>query len=268
MSTRDAALELAAQGFHVFRCISGDKRPAVADWEGRATTDPAFIGRWPSHSNYGIACGPSRLVVIDCDLPKPGENTPSGVRTGLDALHLAAAQAGGEVEWDTLAVQTPSGGTHLYYRMPEGISIRNSASKLAWRVDVRGAGGYVVGPGSVIGGVPYEAVYTEQVAPLPVWLQETLTPRPPQPSGRPGPHAGNALTHDSYAALRACTLRVLEAQEGARNEVLNRETFRAAKAGVDPDLVRRVMRRAAHHIGLTDRETERTIASALSGVPA
>jgi len=270
MTGRDHALAATAQGFKVFPCKAGEKTPAVFDdWEGRATTTtPATIERWSIHTNYGVACGPSGLVVIDCDLPKNGETPPSGIHTGLDAFCRAAGEAGGQVEWDTLVVRTASGGHHLYYRADPTIDIRNARTAMPWRVDVRGNGGYVVGPGSVIGGVPYATIYDEPIAPLPAWLREALTPRPPQPSRRPGPHAGNAQTRYTYAALRACTLRVLEAQEGTRNEALNRESFGAAKAGVDPDLVRRVMRRAAHHIGLPDREAERTIASALSGVPA
>ena len=35
------ALDAASRGWHVFPVIPGDKRPAVRDWEARATTDRA-----------------------------------------------------------------------------------------------------------------------------------------------------------------------------------------------------------------------------------
>ena len=73
MSGAAAAMEAAQRGWAVFPCRPGDKRPAVADWEGRACSDPDRVGRyWPSdHHNVGIACGPSRLVVIDLDTHSP-----------------------------------------------------------------------------------------------------------------------------------------------------------------------------------------------------
>src|SRR5688572_27901791 len=41
-------------------------------------------------------------------------------------------------------VVTGRGGRHLFYSIPEGAEIRNSAGKIAPGVDVRGVGGYVV----------------------------------------------------------------------------------------------------------------------------
>jgi hypothetical protein len=45
-------------------------------------------------------------------------------------------------------------------RVPNGVSVRNSTSKIAPNCDVRGntSGGYVLGPGSIIHGVPYVAI--------------------------------------------------------------------------------------------------------------
>jgi len=48
----------------------------------------------------------------------------------------------------TTTVETPSGGMHLYFRAPEGMTIKNSVSDLAEGVDVRGHGGYVIVPPS------------------------------------------------------------------------------------------------------------------------
>src|ERR1700733_14287500 len=92
-----AALNAAARGWHVFPLRPGTKRPARPDHdeqhcdgtdprccdghtggEHRATPDPARIRRgWADEPyNIGIACGPSRLVVVDLDTPKPGDTPP------------------------------------------------------------------------------------------------------------------------------------------------------------------------------------------------
>jgi hypothetical protein len=70
---------------------------------------------------------------------------------------------------------TPSGGGHLYFRPPPGVEIRNSAGKLGPGLDVRGVGGYVVAPPSVIDGKAYRWDITEPAKVLPEAWAETMT---------------------------------------------------------------------------------------------
>ena len=68
-----AAIALAERGFAVFPLRPGSKVPAVReDWEGLAVRDPRRLRElgWPPHANFGIACGPSGLFVLDLDVPK------------------------------------------------------------------------------------------------------------------------------------------------------------------------------------------------------
>ena len=79
---------------------------------------------------------------------------------------------------DTLSVLTPSGGVHLYFRLPSDLYVPNSRSELAVGIDVRGQGGYVVAPGS-----PHRngGVYQEVPGPLadaPAWLLELVVKAP------------------------------------------------------------------------------------------
>jgi hypothetical protein len=122
---RRAAVAAAARGWRVFPLRPNDKRPAVRDWETRATTDLDRIhhcwaaGPW----NIGIACGPSGLVVIDLDTPKPGDTAPPawqlpGVTCGEDVLAVLAERAGVPVPYDTHTVRTGRGGRHLYFTPP------------------------------------------------------------------------------------------------------------------------------------------------------
>src|SRR3712207_7301897 len=100
---RAAALLYASRGWHVFPLIPGTKRPACpghpaarcdrsdpwcrhghTGWEQRATTNDARIIRAWSGTPYGIgiACGPSGLLVIDCDQPKPTLETAGELEIG------------------------------------------------------------------------------------------------------------------------------------------------------------------------------------------
>ncbi|MFJ9541924.1 bifunctional DNA primase/polymerase [Streptomyces sp. NPDC101225] len=185
-----AALDAASRDWRVFPLIPGDKRPAVSNWETRATADPDRITRaWSTAVfNVGIATGPSGLVVIDLDRPKhPGDTPPAawaehGVTDGADVLAVLSERHGQPLPADTYTVRTWSGGTHLYYLAPEGEPLRNtagdSARGLGWKVDTRAWGGLVVGAGSTFAGRPYEVIRNVPVAPLPGWLTDLLRPAP------------------------------------------------------------------------------------------
>ncbi|MFD7697524.1 bifunctional DNA primase/polymerase [Streptomyces sp. NPDC059805] len=188
-----SALDAASRDWRVFPLIPGDKRPAISDWETRATTDPDRITRaWSVAAfNVGIATGPSGLVVVDLDKPKhPGDTPPAawaehGVTDGADVLAVLCERHGQPFPADTYTVRTWSGGTHLYFLAPEGEPLRNtagdSARGLGWKVDTRAWGGLVVGAGSTFAGHPYEVTHQGPVAPLPSWLAELLRPAPLPP---------------------------------------------------------------------------------------
>lgn len=169
----------ARHGFAVFPLVPDSKAPAVRAWESAGSTDPAAVESWPrATTGYGIACGPSHLYVVDLDTPKadtppPPEAYPEAA-CGLDVLLLLAAEAGEAMPGDTFTVQTGRGGVHLYYQMPDDV-LSNTAGRLGWLIDTRGRGGYVVGPGSTVGGSTYRTVAATPPAPLPAWIARTLT---------------------------------------------------------------------------------------------
>jgi hypothetical protein len=293
-----AALNAAARGWHVFPLRPGTKRPARPDhdeqhcdrtdprcrnghtgWEPRATTDPGRIRRgWAGEPyNIGIACGPSRLVVIDLDTPKPGDTPPPewnlpGVRDGADVLAALCGRAGEPYPADTWTVTTPSGGTHLYFAAPvDGPELRNTqgaAGGLGWLIDTRAGGGYVVGGGSVIGIRPYTVTRDTAPAPLPAWLAERLRPAPlpPQrpvdvllPAGRAGGYLRAAV--DSELA------RVLDSPSRGRNTALYRAAVAlgqlVAGGALSETDVTAWLTEAAGQVGQRPGETARTIASGL-----
>ncbi|WP_345364319.1 bifunctional DNA primase/polymerase [Actinoallomurus liliacearum] len=244
------ALTAAQRGWPVFPVRPGEKRPAFPDhtaarctgrdprcrnghqgWEPRATTDIGRIRRgWASVPyNIGLACGPAGLVVVDLDVPKPGEEIPpaewraEGVRTGAEVLAVLAARAGEPIGplYDTYSVVTGRGGRHLYFTAPEGARLGNTAGELGWLIDTRAHGGYVLAAGSVVAGRPYAVECDRPPAPLPAWLFQRLS-RPALPPSAPVAIATGTGRRSAYlrAALAREVERVTGAAEGSRNAAL------------------------------------------------
>ncbi|MCK2221916.1 bifunctional DNA primase/polymerase [Actinomadura sp. ATCC 31491] len=175
-----AALEAAVRGWRVFPLTPRGKKPlrGFTNWERHATTDTDRIAAfWPRHPyNIGIACGPSRLVVIDLDQPKPGEHPPAthNPQNGEEVFRQLCADHSQPYPDRTFTVRTRRGGTHLYFTAPEGVRLRNSAGHnggLGRLIDTRAHGGYVVGPGSHVvqpdGTGQYEITRHLPPAPMP-----------------------------------------------------------------------------------------------------
>jgi hypothetical protein len=109
-----------------------------------ATTDLAQIEEWWTQwpdANIAIVTGAKNgIFVVDIDADKDGE----GSIKKLEREHFALPP--------TVEVITGGGGRHLYFRLPdfdEASAIKNSASKLAPGIDIRGEGGYVIAPPSI-----------------------------------------------------------------------------------------------------------------------
>ncbi|MEU6661720.1 bifunctional DNA primase/polymerase [Streptomyces sp. NPDC046821] len=217
-----------------------------------ATTDPARIralfAAAPRATGYGIACGlpPHHLIGIDLDT-KSGTDSSAALRE-LALRHLFTIP-------DTVVVATPSGGRHVWLSGPPDAVVPNSAGRLAPGIDIRGAGGYLVGPGSRTAQGVYSAVPGTAhlpVAPCPPALLRLLTPPPRahHPShAHPGQH-GHGLVQF-----------VLAAHEGQRNTRLFWAACRAHESDLGDTLTEALVD-AATRTGLTEREARSTIASA------
>jgi len=147
------AFRAALMRFPVLPVNPVTKKPLINDWPNKATCNPEEIeAYWNQYPNAmtGIVTGhASGIFILDFDV-EDGEDLWEKVRV--------FEEAHGDLN-QTLTVKTPSGGVHFYYRMPEGVDLRNSASKLFHGVDVRANGGYVVFAGSVrADGKKYEII--------------------------------------------------------------------------------------------------------------
>ncbi|WP_435191613.1 bifunctional DNA primase/polymerase [Streptomyces sp. bgisy126] len=233
-----------------------------------ATTDLDTVRQWwaaQPRFGVGVACGPSRLVVIDVDAhtDRPPERSRllpgipvhdsvdlTGLGSGFDTLALLAAHRRRPdpcADTSTLRVRTPSGGMHVWYRAPRHAPAFKSSSgsghrtALAWQVDVRAANGYIVAPGTRTTAGDYRALPGARTpAPLPLWLTAELTrtghradpPPPPSPSATASPTPTSSPRPESAPRVLAALLRDVEAcgavPEGAAfSEKLNRAAFTA-----------------------------------------
>lgn len=251
--TLDAAIEYARRGWSVFPVCPGTKRPACTHGVHDATDNPALLqdlwSKAGEDAGVAVACGgQSRLVVIDVD-GALGEHFFAELVAKLGQLP------------PTLTVRTPRGGRHLYFAFP-GVSElpKNSVGKIAKKVDVRSAGGYVVMPPTP------GYTWTTEVAPAelpPAWV-EFLTDVPASP---PNGNGNGSRPGGGYvgAALQRAVQAVAAASEGERNATLNREAYSlAGLRELDDDVIASELLSAARQAGLPEREARKTIASGIS----
>ncbi len=176
MDSRTHALDLWRRGLSIFPVPRPDathdgKRPVIAwkDYQTRRATEAEIRAWFAAPQNLGIVTGAiSGVVVIDGD-------SPEALRWLTRRLPYTP--------WQTRT----SRGFHLFLRHP-GVPVRNRArietgeGRLA--IDVRGDGGFVVGPGSIHASGHVYAEAGDWRAPIetlpifdPAWLA-VATPRP------------------------------------------------------------------------------------------
>ncbi len=267
MAALDHALAYSRAGWPTFPLKPGGKVPATAHGCKDATTDPDRITRWWTDmptANIGIATG--SLLVVDLD----HKETVNG---WTEWLALVANLAPDQLEPDTWEVGTPTGGGHLYFRMP-AVPVKNSASKVAPGIDVRGQGGYIVAPPSKVPAGRYTIESSEPVAALPNWLDTLLSPtaRPParrSPASDTASKPPPAHPATPRTALDAELDRVRSAATGTRNDLLCRAAFKLGQLVDRGDLERHAVTNelldAANRVGLTETEALATIRSGFNG---
>ncbi len=278
-----AAFRLALRGLAVFPLAEGTKIPVLGSsgvLDAVAHCDVARA-RWNKYprGNIAVATGPkSNFWALDID-PRSGGN-----------YSLAKLiRRNGKLP-STVAVRTPSGGVHMWWKW-SGIDIRNSAGKVGRGIDVRGDGGYVIAPPSMLrNGRSYRWITEFDAAAVceaPDWLIGLAGPAPRKAPAARAARRGSPLTpvapvarsgadgpRDRYvaAAIRSELHALAQAREGTRNDQLNRSAFAIAgfvHAGFIPaDWAIGKLESCAREIGLEPTEIRRTIESAFRKAPA
>jgi hypothetical protein len=263
VSNLAAALSLANAGLRVFPArplhkVTGEwsKPPYIRDWQLLATTGQKQICDWWEQFPDAIPAIPcDEIIVLDADRHTGGSD-------GIAALTCLIAEHG---EWpDPPIVFTPSGGLHCYFQQTEP-PLGNRTGALPDGLDVRGAGGYVIGPGAVLpDGTCWriDNSQPDELPRLPKWLERLICADKIEKVGGVGV-SGSPVTNRErrYAetALEGAAQEVETAPKGKRNTVLNSVSFRLGRlvgAGwIERNIVAARLLSAAVNLTREDGET-------------
>jgi hypothetical protein len=299
--------------------VSGKIPEGVRGWQKGSICTPSEVERvFRPHHNVGIVTGryehddqPNllRLWVLDVDwkeetiLPedategtKPERVAPTWgedgrpVRTpdtnltkdGYASLDALTAEHGPLPA--TWTVRTGGGGTHYYWRIPEGVEVPGTTDIRPF-IDIRGSGGQVVAPPSMHPETGVEYAWHPQsdtVVEAPQWLldlalaktrerearrQTALAAAQAQRAAAP---QGEASSNPSQAASREYGLVVLGkcgddvrgAERGLRTKTLFTKTFKLSKlygSVLSEDEILTAMTAAGLDAGLPEGEVERAV---------
>jgi len=245
-------------GFSVFILPRGEKKPNMSwkDFQVQPPTSQQISDWHGAEANVAIVTGAvSDLFVLDVDSPE--------AQALVDELNLP----------ETPTVRT-SKGRHYYFKNPP-FEVRNTVRIKGVELDVRGEGGYVVGPGSLHPDgtqyqwevTPGECAFAElPEAVLGLLTQDTSSTNLTSQTGRAkyldaGKYSFwlNREVGEQLAVLR-------EATEGKRNDTLFKVAARlanhAAALELDWEFVATTLRPTALAIGLTGSEIDTTLQSA------
>jgi len=257
---------LANYGFAILPLAPKGKKPVKSGGVHAASNDKNALRKTfeanPRY-NYGIATGaPSGIMVLDID-------GPDG-RKSLKALKREHGPLPRTVRVNTAR------GFHLYFGVGDK-RIGNSAGKLGKGIDVRGDGGYVVGPysrhesGCVYTFAESRSFDEIDVAPAPDWLVSIAEKKTPPKAGNDGSLAEmiNPSRSAGYAAaaLERELTRLAKAPMHQRNNTLNTCAFKLGQfVGsnlLDESVVRSRLASVASGIGLADAEISGTVESGI-----
>lgn len=278
----DAALAYAARGWPVFPCNPKNKQPLLArdkDEKGKpipksggvtkASLDEgqirAWWKKWPK-ALVGLATGHTtthdahgdamplphrRLFILDFD---PREDADTGEVWTLDRLKRETEEQLGCALPISLTALSPSDGVHLYLLQDDDGPPITNRGNLPEHVDVRGLGGYVIAPPSIMGpdavkgqsGLRYRWHRREPVGGLakaPTALIEVLRDKGGKPAADPpaqnpampidraaAPHVDvdDAVRKYAIAALDGECEEIRKAPSGRRNAQLNTSALKVA----------------------------------------
>ena len=258
-----SAAGYCAAGWSIVPAAAEGKRSLVP-WKQWQTVAPdlelveRWWRRWPA-ANIAVVTGRlSGVVVVDID-PRHGGDRALAI---LEADH-------GDLPW-TAVVETPSGGTHIYFRHP-GYGIPNSAGRVGPGIDVRGDRGLALAPPSRrgLGGYRWALGGPHELPAIPNRWRKLLAPRRVLP--------GSAATRTALGAAQApggyvgALVAWLERQPAYVNNSLYWAALRAGEKGASEadcaPLVEAAVRAASQWPAeQVRRDAMRTVQSALARV--
>lgn len=219
MSRLQHALSAAAIGCRVFPLQPTKKYEYGTGHQldrTHATTDAQEIQKWwKQNTPYNIgALLPPGIVCIDVDSERLEAFKPYNVS-------------------GTLTHSTPSGGLHVFYRVPEGLKTRSKID--IGKCEIFGEGGRVVWAGSTTKEGKYVEQADDGITPAPQWVIDAIkqheAPRAIKAVIEPAKFAeaktpAQVSPRYGETALLAECARVRDAAKGNRSATLNRAAFK------------------------------------------
>lgn len=233
----EMALRYVKQGFLVLPLQDNSKVPMTTEKFSSgfktATSDKTSIqqhwAKYPS-SNIGLRIA-NDLIIIDIDVHD--EN-------GFDSLRVLEREFGKLP--DTFTVDTPTGGKHYYFKLPEGVKIDRQINAFKG-IDLL-TNGYVVASPSLINGKEYvvSSGSIDEIAYLPKWLLKSFETHKKRFSNdyhqqrniqayKPGKKYTGALLDELVAG----------ATVGKRNDWIMRMTSKMLSVGAELDTIYRLL---------------------------
>ena len=223
MSIAEWARYYVQCGLRPIRIKPGTKFPVDEGWKDHAMPDEYGLAEqvWYGY-NLGLAMGNGVLALdIDC------KTQNQVVASGYDTLARLEAQYGPLPQ--TRRHRTPSGGAHLFFKVPFNLKASNTRKRFGhaiWAgtsieqtgIDIRSYGGQVVAPPSTISTGIYEVIDDSPPAMAPEWLLQII-PRKFETTERGIEHAytGELDATANIAVVTRAYENAPSAFEGERN---------------------------------------------------
>ena len=275
MACKELALKLASKGVYCVPQLEDCKR-CLIKWSKEATLDPDKINQMPYARAQGVAIitGLSGVAVVDVDTHTPERN-------GMESLKQFEAEHGPLPE--TYTEETPGGGLHYIYRLPEGMPPLDFSGEILPGLEVKSGKCLVTIAPSRRHGKPYVATNKRDFAPLPASVGEAVNKvkeakeaarktqtqatrkQARKSAGTAQPFTNGRRQRYGESALDGECQKVREAQRGERNKVLNTAALKVyknvANGSISEEEAFSALMDAALACGLPEAEARQAIES-------
>ncbi|WP_169789032.1 bifunctional DNA primase/polymerase [Nonomuraea candida] len=244
-----AALTYVGQGWPVFPCIPGGKRPIgrfAPNGLHNATTDIELVSWWwtsEPDANIAIPTGRDTFDVLDVDQKPDGTGWPAFNRCKAAGLLPEPYAING----------TPSGGIHAMYVGTD----QACGSLRKHHLDFKAAGGYILMPPSVVQGRAYTLITERPGARNQLnWSEVRSFLDPPKPVQVTRLRASNGTGVDHLATWLSGKTKP------GRNQALFWAACRAVENGATEQELHELYRSMQFGNGFDERQAARTVADA------
>ena len=233
----ESALSYSELGFSVLPLRPNGKAPMTTEsfpsgFKSATTDKNKLAAHWKQYptSNIGLRIS-NDLIIMDIDVHN--EN-------GFDSLAVLEKEFGKLPA--TFSVDTPTGGKHYYFKLPEGVMIDRQINAFKG-IDLL-TNGYVVASPSTINGKKYAVCSgsIEVIAYLPNWLLKAFETHREQASSEYMSQTNTAQykTGKKYTGALLDEL-VAGATIGSRNDWIMRMTSKMLSVGAELDTIYRLL---------------------------